>query len=162
MLSAVWWLIGMPVTLRSAAGALRVIVVGTLLFTALSVLTLSSVLHEPSVWVVVLVLAGMLAVAYRTHRKVVGQQQATQRLYDFVKDLGPLDLGSPAAPATLERMRVLLHAQRLDLAILHAGALVPPRRRGGPRAQAGARPAAGRLGAAGRAARSGARQPRRR
>ena len=122
VLSAVWWLIGMPVTLRSAAGALRVIVVGTLLFTALSVLTLSSVLHEPSVWVVVLVLAGMLAVAYRTHRKVVGQQQATQRLYDFVKDLGPLDLGSPAATATLERMRVLLHAQRLDLAILHAGA----------------------------------------
>ena len=121
LLSSVWWLIGMPVTLRAAAGALRVIVVATLLFTALSVLTLSSVRHEPTVWAVVLVLAGMLALAYRTHRKVVGQQQATQRLYDFVKDLGPLDLASPAAPATLERMRVLLHAQRLDLALLHAG-----------------------------------------
>ena len=121
LLSSVWWLIGMPVTVRAAAGALRVIVVGTLLFTALSVLTLSSVRDQPTVWAVVLVLAGMLALAYRTHRKVVGQQQATQRLYDFVKDLGPLDLGSPAAPAALERMRVLLHAQRLDLAILHTG-----------------------------------------
>ena len=121
LLSAVWWLLGMPVTVRSAAGALRVIVVVTLLFTALSVLTLSSVRHEPTVWVVVLVLAGMLGLAYRTHRKVVGQQQATQRLYDFVKDLGPLDLDSPAAAETLERMRVLLHAQRLDLALLHAG-----------------------------------------
>lgn len=121
LLTSVWWLIGMPVTLRSAAGALRVIVVATLLFTALSVLTLSSVRYEPTVWAVVLVLAGMLALAYRTHRKVVGQQQATQRLYDFVKGLGPLDVGSPAAAATLERMRVLLHAQRLDLAVLHAG-----------------------------------------
>jgi diguanylate cyclase (GGDEF)-like protein len=121
VLSAVWWLIGVPVTVRSALGALRVIAPVTLLFTALSVLTLSSVRHEPTVWVVVLLVAGMLALAYRTHRKVVGQQQATQRLYDFVKDLGPLDLQSPAAAATLERMRVLLHAQRLDLSLLHAG-----------------------------------------
>ena len=121
MLSAVWWLIGVPVTGRSALQAVLVVAPVTLLFTALSIVTLSVVRDEPVTWVVLLVLVGMLSLAYRTHRKVVAQQQATQRLYDFVKDLGPLDLDSPAALDALERMRVLLHAQRLDLALLHAG-----------------------------------------
>ena len=121
MLSAVWWLIGMPVTPRTAARALAVVFPVTLVFTALSIVTLSAVRGEPAVWVVLLGLAGMLSLAYRTHRKVVGQQQATQLLYDFVKDLGPLDLTSPAAGSTLERMRLLLHAQRLDLALMHSG-----------------------------------------
>ena len=121
MLLVVWWLIGMPVTLQSAARALLLVVPVTLLFAALSIVALSAVSADKSTSLVLLVLAGMLSLAYRTHRKVVGQQQATQRLYDFVKDLGPLDLGSPAAGAALERMRVLLHAQRLDLALLHGG-----------------------------------------
>ena len=120
-LSAVWWLLGMPVTRQSVGRALLVGAPVTLLFTALSIVALSAVRADATMWVVLLALAGMLALAYRTHRRVVGQQQATQRLYDFVKDLGPLDLTSPAAPEVLERMRVLLHAQRLDLALLHAG-----------------------------------------
>ncbi len=118
LLSAVWWLIGMPVTLRSALRSVLVVAPVTLLFTALSVVTLSAVSDDPTVWLVLLVLAGMLSVAYRTHRRVVGQQLATQRLYDFVRELGPLDLGSQGAADALERMRVLLHAQRLDLALL--------------------------------------------
>ncbi len=120
-LSAVWWSIGMPVTRQSVRRALMVGAPVTLLFTALSIVALSAVRADGTMWGVLLALAGMLALAYRTHRRVVGQQQATQRLYDFVKDLGPLDLESPAAPEVLERMRVLLHAQRLDLALLHAG-----------------------------------------
>jgi hypothetical protein len=120
-LSAVWWLIGMPVTRDSVTRALLVGAPVTLLFTAVSIVALSAVRADATMWVVLLALAGMLAVAYRAYQRVVGQQQATQKLYDFVKDLGPLDLTSPAAPAALERMRVLLHAQRLDLALMHAG-----------------------------------------
>jgi diguanylate cyclase (GGDEF)-like protein len=122
VLSAVWRLIGMPVTLDAAVRTLFVVAPVSLLFTALAIVALSAAGDEEGSWVVVLVLAGGLSLAYRTHRKVVGQQQATQTLYDFVKDLGPLDLASPAAEATLERMRVLLHAQRLDLALMHGGA----------------------------------------
>ena len=121
VLSSVWWLIGVPITLRSALNVLVVVAPVTLLFTALSIVALSALDEDGAMWVVLLVLAGMLSLAYRTHRKVVGQQQATQRLYDFVKDLGPLDVASPAAGQTLERMRVLLHAQRLDLALQHGG-----------------------------------------
>ena len=121
LLSAVWWLIGMPVTLRSALQSVLVVAPVTLLFAALSIVTLSAVPSDPTVWLVLLVLAGMLSLAYRTHRRVVGQQQATQRLYDFVRELGPLDVRSQAAADALERMRVLLHAQRLDLALLQHG-----------------------------------------
>ena len=120
-LATVWWLVGLPVTLRAVSRSLLVIAPATLVFTALSIVALSADTSDSSMPVVLVVLAGMLALAYRTYRKVVGQQQATQMLYDFVKDLGPLDLASPAAPETLERMRVLLHAQRLDLAVLHGG-----------------------------------------
>jgi len=121
VLSTVWWLIGVPVTLQSAVRTLLVVAPVSLFFTALAIVALSGVGEQEASWVVVVVLAGGLALAYRTHRKVVGQQQATQRLYDFVKDLGPLELASPAADATLERMRVLLHAQRLDLALRQGG-----------------------------------------
>jgi len=137
-LAVVWWLVGVPVTLRAVGGSLLVIAPATLVFTALSIVALSAADADYSMTVVLLVLAGMLALGYRTYRKVFGQQQATQKLYDFVKDLGPLDLDSPPALDALERMRVLLHAQRLDLALLHAGSwshLVaaedqPPRRVG--------------------------------
>ncbi len=120
-LAVVWWLVGVPVTLRAVGGSLLVIAPATLVFTALSIVALSAADADWSMTVVLLVLAGMLALGYRTYRKVVGQQQATQKLYDFVKDLGPLDLDSLPALHALERMRVLLHAQRLDLALLHAG-----------------------------------------
>ncbi len=43
------------------------------------------------------------AVAYRAHRRAVAQQHATEKLYDFVKDLGPLDLDDPQAAGALER-----------------------------------------------------------
>ena len=121
VLSTVWWLIGVPVTVQSAVRTLLVVAPVSLFFTALAIVALSGVGEQEASWVVVAVLAGGLSLAYRTHRKVVGQQQATQRLYDFVKDLGPLDLASPAADATLERMRVLLHAHRLDLALMQGG-----------------------------------------
>jgi hypothetical protein len=49
--------------------------------------------------VVVLGLAAGLGLAYRAHRKVLAQQHATEGLYEFVKDLGPLQLDS-RAPST--------------------------------------------------------------
>ena len=117
VLSAVWSLLGMPVSIRGALQLLVAMAPITLVFTALSIVALSALRVEPATSVVMLGLAAGLAVAYRAHRRVVGQQQATERLYTFVKDLGPLEVSSLEAEDTLERMRVLLHAQRLELAL---------------------------------------------
>ncbi len=122
VLNAVWRLLGMPVSLRDAVRLLIAMAPMTALFTALTVVALSAVRLEPATSVVMLGLAAGLGLAYRAHRKVVVQQQATERLYEFVKDLGPLELDSGAAEDTLERMRVLLHAERLDLTLRHGAA----------------------------------------
>ena len=122
VLNAVWRLLGMPVSLHDAVRLLVAMVPMTAVFTALTIVALSAVRLEPATSVVVLGLAAGLGLAYRAHRKVIAQQQATERLYEFVKDLGPLELDSRAAEATLERMRVLLHADRLDLTVRQGGA----------------------------------------
>ena len=121
VLNAVWRLLGMPVSLRDAVRLLIAMAPITALFTALTIVALSAVRLEPATSVVMLGLAAGLGLAYRAHRKVVAQQQATERLYEFVKDLGPLELDSRAAEDTLERMRVLLHAERLDLTLRQGG-----------------------------------------
>ena len=121
VLNAIWRLLGMPVSLRDAVRLLVAMAPVTALFTAVTIVALSAVRLESTTSVVVLVLAAGLGLAYRAHRKVLAQQQATEGLYEFVKDLGPLQLDSSAAEGTLERMRVLLHAERLDLTLKHAG-----------------------------------------
>ena len=121
VLSAIWRLLGMPVSLRAAVQSLLVVAPVTLVFTALAIVAVTAVRLDPASWVVVLALTGALGLAYRAHRRVVGQQAATERLYSFVKDLGPLDLDSAAAEDALERLRVLLHAQRLDLEMQRDG-----------------------------------------
>ncbi len=121
VLSAVWRLVGRPVTLRSALRSVVVVAPATLVFTALAIVALAAAEEHPEIWAVMLGLAFALGLAYRAHLKVVGQQAATSRLYELVKDLGPLDLDSPAAEQALERMRLLVHAQRLDLALRRSG-----------------------------------------
>ena len=121
LLNVVWRLLGMPVSLRDAVRSLVAMAPITALFTALTIVALAAVRQEPATSVVMLGLAAGLGLAYRAHRKVVAQQQATERLYEFVKELGPLELDSRAAEQTLERMRVLLHAERLDLTLRQGG-----------------------------------------
>ena len=118
VLSTVWALLGLPMSLRAALRVVAVEAPVTLVFTATSIVAVSAVRVEPATAVVVLGLVAGLALAYRAHRRLVGQQKAVQALYAFVKDLGPLRFDSPEAGRTIERMRVLLHAARLDLAVL--------------------------------------------
>ena len=117
VLSAVWALLGRPLSVREALRMPLAAVPVTLVFTAISIVALSAVRREPATALVILGLAGGLALAYRAHQRLVGQQQATAALYAFVKDLGPLRLDSPEAAQALERMRVLLHATRLTLSL---------------------------------------------
>jgi diguanylate cyclase (GGDEF)-like protein len=121
VLNAIWRLLGMPVSLSDAVRLLLAMAPVTALFTGLTIVAMSAVRLEPATSVVVLGLAAGLGLAHRAHRKVLAQQQATEGLYEFVKELGPLQLDSRAAEDILERMRVLLHAERLDLTLRQGG-----------------------------------------
>ena len=117
VLNAIWRALGLPV---SAGRALRTLVLTgpvSLLFTALAIVAIAAAQVEPLTVVVMLLIAAWLGLAYRAHRRVLAQESTTEQLYAFVKDLGPLDLDSREAAGTLEQVRVLLHAERLDLAV---------------------------------------------
>jgi diguanylate cyclase (GGDEF)-like protein len=116
-LNFIWRVLGMPVSGSRALQTLLRTAPASLLFTGLAVVAISAARVEPLTALVMLALAGGLGMAYRAHRRLVAQQASTERLYGFVKDLGPLTLDSPAAPAVLEQVRVLMHAERVELAV---------------------------------------------
>lgn len=117
VLNLIWRTLGVPSSVSAARRTLLRTAPVTLLFTGLAVVAISAVQVEPVSALVMLILAGWLGMAYRTHRKVVAQQATTEQLYGFVKELGPMTADTPEAPALLERVRVLLHAERLELAV---------------------------------------------
>ncbi len=118
-LGAIWRTLHLPVSNRRMLVTLLITTPVSLIFTGVAVVAASAIRVEPLTAVVVLALAGWLGVAYRAHRRVLARQSTTEQLYEFVKDLGPLTLEDVRAPVVLERMRLMLHAERLDLALPH-------------------------------------------
>jgi len=117
VLDALWHRLGMPVSWRRTARNILVMLPVGLLFTAIAIVAINAAHVEPLTTLVMLALASWLAFAYRAHRHVVARQVTTEQLYDFVRRLGPLTVHSADTPLALERVRVLLHAERLDLAV---------------------------------------------
>lgn len=117
VLGLVWRLINVPVDARALWGSLRAAVPATLVFTALAVVAVEAFTSNRATAPIMLGLVGALVLAYRAHSRTVGQQQATEALYAFVKDLGPLELAGNESARALDRMRLLLHAEQLDLAV---------------------------------------------
>ncbi len=117
VLQGVWRALGVDVSLRRALQMLLLMASVSVLFTALAIVAINAARVEPWTTIVMVVLATWLGVAYRAHRRVVAQQRTTGQLYAFVKDLGPLTVDSPEATSALDQMRILLHAERLDLAV---------------------------------------------
>lgn len=89
--------------------------------TGLAVVTLSAAKTDSSTLFVVAALAAGLAVAYQGHRRLASQQEATEQMYAFVKDLGPIDIDHDHALTVLERVRALLHARHLELTTVQGG-----------------------------------------
>lgn len=116
-LSAIWRVLQLPVDPGRVLVTLVVAAPVSLIFAGVAVIAVSAVRVEPLTALLVLALAAWLGVAYRGHRRVLARQTTTERLYNFVKALGPFTLDQPQAPAVLERVRALLHADRLDLAL---------------------------------------------
>jgi diguanylate cyclase (GGDEF)-like protein len=114
-LSGVWRLLRVPLTRHQVLQPLLLGVATSTASTVLAVVTLSAGYTEPASIALVVVLAGLLVLGYRKHRRLLAQQATTHELYDFVRDLGPVDAETDAARPVLEQVRLLLHADRLDL-----------------------------------------------
>lgn len=114
-MSLLFIVLGLPVSRRDAVEPLVLAVLTSAVFDGLAVLTISATWTDESTIFVVLALAVGLGVAYRGHRRVQSQQEATERLYAFVKGLGPVDVQDPEALTVLEVVRELLHAEHLEL-----------------------------------------------
>jgi GGDEF domain-containing protein len=115
LLGVVWWLLDMP---QPWSQVLQPIVLGmttSAAATALTVVAVSAAATEPAAVPLILVFAGGLAHAYRKYRRLRVQQATTQDLYAFVRDLGPLESDEDAALDVVEQVRLLLHAERLEL-----------------------------------------------
>lgn len=117
VLGAIWRLLGIPsgggMTIRAMATTAPV----ALMFTGIAVVSVTAVASELWTAPLLLGLVAGLVLAYRAHRRIVTQQQATELLYDFVKDLGPLDLHDPEVDQVLQRVRSLVHTRQLDLVV---------------------------------------------
>jgi diguanylate cyclase (GGDEF)-like protein len=111
-------LVGARVTLRQVVEPLTFAAASTLLVTGMAIVALSSVLGDPTSLPVIALLAGGLTVAYRGHRRIAASQHTTEALYEFVKDLGPLDVQHDQTRQALEHVRILLNARYLDLAVV--------------------------------------------
>ena len=114
-MTAILWLIGRGTTARQIGEQLASTAVTSPVFTAFGILTVAAAWTDPTTLIVVAGLAGAMAHGYRVHRRLSAQQQATEDLYFFVKDLGPIEVEQPAAVRALRRVRELMHARQLEL-----------------------------------------------
>ena len=114
-MQAMFRLLRQQVTRRSAVEPAVVALATSLVFTGLAILTISAIWTDRSTILVVLGLSLAMALAYRGYHRLSASQQATEELYAFVKELGPVDVEQQEALVPLERVRELLHAKDLEL-----------------------------------------------
>jgi diguanylate cyclase (GGDEF)-like protein len=93
----------------------------TLALWGVAVVALTAVWTEPLAGIVIALLVGAMTLAYRAYRRLHAQQQTTAELFEFVKNLGPVDIEEPGSLAVLEQVRGLLHTRYLDLALADGG-----------------------------------------
>ncbi len=89
----------------------------TAVFVGLAVLTVAAAITDPWAVLVVLGLALVLGLSYRSYRRLAAQQRATEDLYAFIKVLGPVDIEHPDALPVLEYVRELVYARQLELKV---------------------------------------------
>jgi diguanylate cyclase (GGDEF)-like protein len=118
LLTAVLRLLEVRVSLHEVVGPLTVALFTEPFFTSLGIVTVAALWTQPWTGLIVIALGAGLVVVYRAQRRQAAQQGQTADLYAFVKGLGPLDEHDPETYETLEKVRVLLHARALDLALV--------------------------------------------
>lgn len=115
VLTGVWWLIRVPVGVGKLFQPLAFGAIMSSVSTGITVLAVSAAYTEPSSVVTVVALAVGLSHFYRRYQQLRARQTATQQLYTFVRELGPLDPEGNGAARALEQVRLLLNAERTEL-----------------------------------------------
>jgi diguanylate cyclase (GGDEF)-like protein len=118
VLNLVLLLIGRTISLRDVGEGLLTTTLTSAVFSGLGVLAIAAAFTDPWTLLVMAGLGGALAQAYRLHRRVSAQQKTTEHLYELVRGLGPLDVHHVDTVAVLERIRLMLHATRLELKLV--------------------------------------------
>ena len=114
---AVMWVLGAVTSRSQLFPPLAFCSLSTFVFSSLSMVAITAMWTTAWSLVIIVVLGVGLAFAYRVHRKLFAQQRSTERLYEFVRELGPLDIDSGATDDVLEQVRLLMRASTLDLAV---------------------------------------------
>ncbi len=100
--------------------ALRIVATGwglAVLFGLVTVIFVAAAWTDPWSLVAIVVVAAALVVGYQRHQTLTERARQSEELQRFVQTLGPLDLAAPGSVAVLGRVREMLHASRLELAL---------------------------------------------
>lgn len=90
--------------------------------TSLALIAVTSLWYDLSTaWALALVV-GLSVVAFRAYSRLVERHALLGRLYSFSRELGPVGPDLEHLGPTLDQMRELLHADRLELAFVRPGA----------------------------------------
>jgi diguanylate cyclase (GGDEF)-like protein len=118
LLSAVLRLLDVPLAKGHLSGPITAALITAPVATGLSIVAVAAIWTEPLTSLVMCLILGGLTFGYRAHRRLSAQQQTTSELYEFVKQLGPVNVEDPHAADVMEQVRVLLHARHLQLSLV--------------------------------------------
>ncbi len=90
-------------------------------FGALGVIAVAALFTDLWTSVVIAATIAGLILAYRANRRLAAQQQQAVELHQFVQALGPIDLEDEASIPVLDRVRLLLLAEELELTLQRHG-----------------------------------------
>ncbi|HVA60989.1 MAG TPA: bifunctional diguanylate cyclase/phosphodiesterase [Mycobacteriales bacterium] len=89
-----------------------------LVVTCLALVGVASLAYDPETGIVLALCVGLCLVAFRAYNQVAARHRALERLYAFARVLGPVVADPADLGPTLSELRLLLHADRLELALL--------------------------------------------
>ncbi len=116
-MQALFAVLGVTQSRREVATALTTTVASTMVFAAVAVVLIAALWTD--IWTIAVgaALGAALAYSYRKHRRLTAEQKQTTELQQLVQGLGPLNPHEPGGLEVLERIRQLLGARHLDLAL---------------------------------------------
>ncbi len=116
-ITLVLWLVGVSQRGADAFTAIASNVATSVVFTSLGIVAVAAAWTDATTLAIIGLLACALGLGYRRHRRLGQQSQQQSDLQQFLKGLGPLDLDRGTNSDVLEHVRVLLHAEQLELSL---------------------------------------------
>jgi diguanylate cyclase (GGDEF)-like protein len=111
-------LVQVPQSFTDLRDNLASAVATSVIFTSLGIVAVAASWTDLATLGIVGLLALGLALGFHRHRRLTQETRQQQDLQTFLKGLGPIDLDDRESEAVLENVRVLMHAEFLDLAWL--------------------------------------------